>query len=589
MSPTSDNLTIHLGAYQPHVEAVLREVTDQRMVTRLWERDPTLWQPEPTDLRHRLGWLQSARALDDDGARWSQFVRDVRAEGYTQALVLGMGGASLAPALFRQLFGADPSALPLAVLDSIDPGAVMASTQWGDPARTLFLVASQSGTTGETLALFNHFYNHVAATQRAQEVGRHFVAITAPQSPLADLATRHRFREVFLADPTIEERYAALSPVGLVPAALVGVDLPRWLAHAEQMQHACGVAGVVGANPGAQLGVLLGTLALAGRDKVTVRTSATLSGLGAWVEHLLAASTGTEGVGLIPIVHEPLGLPTAYGPDRLFVHLGFSGDDEQQQEQILDALAAAGHPVVHIHPQDLYEVGGQVFLWAFATALAGARLGLYPLEPPHVDAATQRAQEAANAYRDTGAFAEEPPAATFDDLRLYGTPGVRSPEEGWLAFLAQGQPGDYVTLQAYLPPPLDIPITGLDTPELTRIRRETTEIRMILMSMCGRIRDKYGLAATFGYGPRARPATGQRPKGDRGRGLVLQLTAEAPHDVPIPTDAGVLTTTLSFGTLQAAQALGDRQTLREASWRLARAHLGAQVVERLRQFNQALV
>jgi hypothetical protein len=586
MSPTSDNLTIHLGAYQPQVDAVLREVTAQRMVPRLWERDPTLWQPEPTDLSHHLGWLQSARALDDDSARWSQFVRDVHAEGYTQALVLGMGGASLAPALFRQLFGADPSALPLAVLDSIDPGAVMAATQWGDPARTLFLVASQSGMTGETLALFNHFYNHVAATQRAQEVGRHFVAMTARQSPLADLATRHRFREVFLADPTIGERSAAWSPVGLVPAALMGVDLSRWLAHAEQMQHACGAAGAVGANPGAQLGAVLSALAHAGRDKVTVRTSATLSGLGAWVEHLLATSTGTEDLGLIPIGHEPLGLPTAYGPDRLFVHLGFRGDDEQQQEQILDALAAAGHPVVHIHLQDLYEVGGQVFLWAFATALAGVRLGLHPLELPHGDAATQHAQEA---YRDTGAFAEETPAATFDDLRLYGTPSAPSPEEGLLAFLAQGQPRDYVTLQAYLPPPLDIPLTGLDTPELTRIRRETTEIRTLLMSMCGRIRDKYGLAATFGYGPRARPATRQRPQDDRGRGLVLQLTAEAPHDVPIPTDAGVLTSTLSFGTLQAAQALGDRQTLQEASWRLARVHLGAQVVERLRQFNQALV
>jgi glucose-6-phosphate isomerase len=589
MSPTSDNLTIHLGAYQPHVDAVLREVTAQRTVTRLWERDPTLWTPEPTDLRQRLGWLQSARAWHDDGERWSQFARDVRAEGYTQALVLGMGGASLAPALFRHLFGADSSALPLAVLDSIDPGAVLAYKQWCDPARTLLLVASQSGPTEETLALFNHFYNHVAATQRAQEVGRHFVAITAPQSPLAALATRHRFREVFLTEPTIGERSAALSPVGLVPAALVGVDLPRVLAHVEQMQHACGAAEVVGANPGAQLGALLSALARAGRDKVTVRTSATLSALGAWVEHLLAASTGPAGLGLIPIVHEPLGLPTAYGPDRLFVHLAFSGDDEQQPEQILDALAAAGHPVVHIHLQDLYEVGGQVFLWAFATALAGSLLGLHPLEPPHVDAATQRAQEAINVYRATGAFAEETPAATFDDLRLYGTPGARHPEEGVLAFLAQGRPGDYVTLQAYLPPPLDIPITGLDTPELTRMRRETTEIRMLLMSMCGRIRDKYGLAATFGYGLRARPAPGPRHQGDTGRELVLQLTAEVPHDVPIPSDAGVLTPTLSFGTFQAAQALGDRQTLREASWRSARVHLGAQVVERLRQFNQALV
>jgi glucose-6-phosphate isomerase len=564
-------------------------MTDHRIVARLWERDSTLWKPKLTDISKRLEWLQIVHALHDDSERMHRFIQDVRAEGYTQALVLGMGGASLAPALFCHTFGADQSPLSLAVLDSTDPGAVAAYTQWCDPAHTLFLVSSPSGRTMEALSLFKHFYNHVAANQHAPEVGRHFVAITAPQSPLADLATRYGFREVFLAEPPLEGRYAALSHVGLVSAALVGVDLPRLFAHAEQMQHACGAAEALDTNPGAQLGAILSELALAGRDKVTVRTSTTLSALGAWVEHLLAESTGKEGKGLIPIVHEPLGLPTAYGPDRLFVHFEVNGDDEQQQEQILDALAAAGHPVVHVHLQDRYAVGGQVFLWEIATAIAGSRLGINPFDQPNVEAATQRAHQVATTSSATGAFPEDLPAATFDEMRRYGTHSARSPEEALQAFLAQGQPGDYVTIQAYLTPPIEGRMTEQDTPELTRMRQETTEIWSTLTSMCARIRDKYMLAATFGYGPRYLHTTGQLHKGDAGRGLFLQLTADAAHDVPIPTDVGALTTTVSFGTLQAALALGDRQTLREAGRHIVRFHLGGQVVERLRQLNQALV
>jgi glucose-6-phosphate isomerase len=584
MSLTNSYFTAHLGAYHAHVDTALQEMTEARLVARLWEQDPTLWPPAPTDLRTGFGWLQRVSALRDDSARWHQCVRDVRAEGYTQALVLGMGEASRVATLFRHLFGAAPSALPLAVLDSTAPDVVSVYTQWCELAPTLFVVSSPVGTPVETLALCKHFYNHVAATQRAHAGGRHFVALTAPQSPLADLATRLSFRETFLA----EGGSAALSPVGLVPAALVGIDLPRLLSHAEQMQHACGVAGAVDTNPGAQLGAILSALARAGRDKVTVRTSATLSTLGAWVEHLLAASTGTASPGLIPIVYEPLGLPTAYGPDRLFVYIHWSGDDEPQQADVLDALAAGGHPVVHMHLQDLYEVGAQVVLWQIATAVAGSCLGVNPFDPSHVEAATQRTHHVVTTYRATGAFPEETPTATVDAVRLYGTPSARSPEEAVLAFLAQGRPGDYVTIQAYLPSPLEIPQTGQDTPELIQIRQETTEIRTTLMSLCGRIRDKYGLAATFGYGPRYLYTTGPLHTSDAGHGRFLQLTADAPHEVPIPTEAGALPTDLSFGTLQAAQALGDYQALREAGRPIVRLHLGTEVVEWLRRFNQAL-
>lgn len=583
------HVSMHLGTYQTGVDQALRQMTDQRILARLWECDHSLWKAAPTDISNRLGWLQSTNVMQGELARINRFVRDVRAAGYTQALLLGMGGSSLAPALFSHTFGTDSDAFPLAVLDSTDPGAVLGYTQALDPAHTLFLVSSKSGTTVETLALFKHFYNHVAATQHATDVGQHFVAITDPHSPLADLAARYGFREVFLADPTLGGRYAALSHFGLVPAALVGVDLSRLLDYAEQMMHACGAAAAVDANPGARLGAVLGTLAQAGRDKTTVLASPALRAFGDWIEQLLAESTGKEGTGIVPIVHEPVGLPALYGNDRLFIHLAFSQDDEQQSEQVLEALAAAGHPVVHIHLTDPYALGGQFFLWEMATAIAGHQLGVHPFDQPDVEAARQHAQDVMNAYHDTGTFPEETPAAIYDELRLYGPIVANTPEGALQAFLAQGRPGDYVALQAYLPPPMAVRRTAQQTPALTIATQETSEIQASLRSMCARIRDKYGLAATFGYGPRYLHATGQLHKGDAGRSLFIQLTADAPHDVPIPADAGALASSLDFGTLAAAQALGDRQALEAAGRRLIRFHLGARVVEQLHRLNQALV
>jgi glucose-6-phosphate isomerase len=245
--------------------------------------------------------------------------------------------------------------------------------------------------------------------------------------------------------------------------------------------------------------------------------------------------------------------------------------------------------MLHIHLNDPYALGGQFFLWEMATAIAGYRLGVHPFDQPNVEAAKQRTQEAVNVYSHTGSLTEETPAATYDDMRLYGSLVADSPEEALQAFLAQGQPGDYVTMQAYLPPPITLPVTEQQTSELTKAMQETSEIHASLLSMCARMRDKYHLAATFGYGPRYLHSTGQLHKGDAGRGLFIQLTADALQDVPIPAETGEITPALSFGTLEAAQALGDRQALVEAGRRLIRFHLGAQVVERLHQLNQALV
>jgi glucose-6-phosphate isomerase len=583
------HLSAYLGAFQSRVDQVLHDMMNDRIVTRLWDYDHTLWQPEDTDISNRLGWLHSAHVMRGEQERLSRFVESVRDAGYTQALLLGMGGSSLAPAVFAQTYGTDHSPLQLAVLDSTDAGVVSAYTQVFEPARTLFLVSSKSGTTVETLSLFKHFYNHVAATLLEQEAGQHFVAITDPESPLAHLAELYHFRDVFLADANIGGRYSALSHFGLVPAALVGVDLSRLLDQAEHMMQICTASSAPDINPGAYLGGVLAELTQGGHDKVTLVPSYSLSAFGDWVEQLLAESTGKAGKGMVPILREPLGLPELYGDDRIFVHIALRGDDEEQNEELLDAIAKAGHPVVHMHLDDPYALGGHFFLWEMATAVAGYQLGINPFDQPDVEAAKQLTQKTVDDYSKTGALPDETPTATYDGLRLYGPVAANSPAEALHAFLEQAQPGDYVTLQAYLSPHIEEPHAGHMTPELTDFMRETTEIHSALLSMCARIRDRYHLAATFGYGPRYLHSTGQLHKGDAGRGLFIQFTADASADVSIPAVAGELSPALSFETLKAVQAFGDRQALAQAGRRLIRFHLGANVFEALHRLNQTLV
>jgi hypothetical protein len=432
-------------------------------------------------------------------------------------------------------------------------------------------------------------YNHVAATQPKSEVGQHFAAITDPQSPLAELATRLGFLEVFLTDPHMGGRYAALSHLGLVPAALAGVDLPRLLNNAEQMMRACSASVAVNGNPGAWLGAVLGALARTGRDKATIVASPSMSAFAAWLEQLIAESTGKQDTGIIPIVYEPLGLPYVYGNDRLFIHLALAGDDEEQNEHVLDAIREAGHPVIHLHLNDPYELGGQVFLWQMATVIAGHQLGIHPFNQPNVKAAKQHAQQIVDTYGQTGTLSLETPGATYDDIQLYGAVTADSPEAALQQFLEQGHPGDYVALQAYLQPPMDLFSTEETNSNLTLMMQETSAIYTTLLSICARIRDKYGLPATFGYGPHYLHSTGQQQKGDAGRGLFIQLTADVTEDVPIPAEAGALIPSISFGMLTAALALGDRQALMEARRQVIRFHLGTRVVERLYQLNQSLV
>jgi transaldolase/glucose-6-phosphate isomerase len=541
-----------LGDYQAAVDAALAGMEIDDVIARIWKHDHTIWKPEPTEITNRLGWLHIAGAMVKNVPRLEALAAEVQEAGYTHVLLLGMGGSSLAPELFSKTFGPLADGLSLAVLDSTDPGAVLAHTERLDPARTLFVIATKSGGTAETLSFFKFFYNWIADALGVNRAGEHFVAITDPGSKLVDIAERYEFRAVFLNDPNIGGRFSALSYFGLLPAAPVGMDVALLLDRAMAMARDCGPAVSAAENPGAWLGAILGELARSGHDKVTFVISPAVASFGDWVEQLVAESTGKEGQGILPVVGEPLGTVGVYGFDRLFVHLRLEGDTTYDAD--LAALKAAGYPVVRFDLRDVYDLGGQFFLWEFATAVASHRLDINPFNQPNVESAKVQARKMIAEYKEKGVLPDvESAPLTAEALN---------------GFLAQAQPGDYISLQAYVQP----------TPETDAA---LAELRL-------RLRDRFHLATTVGYGPRFLHSTGQLHKGDAGNGLFIQFTHDPPRDAAIPDEAGKPESSVTFGVLIAAQALGDRQALLDNERRVIRFHLWSDVVGGLKRLTEAV-
>jgi glucose-6-phosphate isomerase len=554
-----------LGPYQGMVEKALVELRDNRVMSRIWTRDYTVWKPEATEIANRLGWLHSAEVMGDNVQRLQSLADAVRAGGYTHALLLGMGGSSLAPEVFRKTFGVKEGYLDLAVLDSTDPGTVLSHAERLDPARILFIVSTKSGTTVETFSLFKFFYNWVSDALDAQKAGEHFIAITDPGSPLVDLAAQHNFRATFLNDPNIGGRYSALSYFGLVPAALIGMDIPTLLDRAMTMVRSCESSNcpVAGNNSGGRLGVVLGELSKAGRDKVTLIASSQLASFGDWAEQLIAESTGKEGKGILPVVGEVVGSSANYAEDRVFVHVRLDGDETH--DAALVELKKAGHPIVRLSLHDPYDLGGQLFLWEMAVAVAGHCLDINPFDQPNVEAAKVLARGIAAQYKEKGSLPAETPFLEHEDIAVYGEMRGSSPGEALIAFLAQAKAGAYIALQAYLQP--------------------TAETSLALQNLRTKLRNRFRLATTVGYGPRFLHSTGQLHKGDAGRGLFIQFTADDPRDVPIPDEAGSSASSITFGVLKAAQAIGDRQALLNAGRQIIRLHLGGSAVRGLQMLN----
>ena len=556
----------HLGSYQSVVDSALEEMTENQILSRIWAHDHTVWKPEPTEIKNRLGWLHSPEVMSENLQALEELSERVRGEGYTHGLLLGMGGSSLAPELFSKTFAERDGHLNLAVLDSTDPSAVWVHADGLDPARTLFIVSTKSGGTVETLSFFKFFYNRVLEAVGKDQTGDHFIAITDPGSSLASLAEQYKFRATFLNDPNIGGRYSALSHFGLVPGALIGMDVRRLLERAMTAASGCDSCVKAGENPGTWLGAILGELAKAGRDKVTLISSPEIASFGDWVEQLIAESTGKEEQGILPVVREPLGPPEVYGEDRLFIHLRL--DQEDSHDEGIRALKEAGHPVVTLNIHDLYDLGGQFFRWEMATAVAGSRLGINPFDQPNVESAKVLARKMVEEYISKGVLPDETPLLKGDGITVYGRGNAGDPVEALKHFLKEANPGDYVAIQAYLQP-----------------KEETSSG---LQEFRTRIRDHYRLATTFGYGPRFLHSTCQLHKGDGGRGLFIQFTSDSQRDLPIPDEPGSTGSSITFGVLKMTQAMGDRKALLDGGRRVIRFHLGEDVAGGLDQLSNAL-
>ena len=535
------------------LRACERRLRAERIGARLRARDHTIWSPDPTEIADRLGWLTLPAAMRAELPAIERIVAGARAAGLRRALLLGMGGSSLAPEVFSRVPGSRPGYLRLRVLDSTHPDAVRAAAADAPPERTLVIVATKSGGTVETISLFRYLYTWLERRLGRAAAQERVVAITDPGSGLEREARQLGAAHVLYGDPEVGGRYSALSAFGLAPAALMGVDVGRLLDAA-----AAEAAQPIEESAGLRLGALLGAAERTGRDKLTLRAPGALAPLGAWIEQLVAESTGKDGRGILPVDGEPALDPDRYPADRVFaVHrLGTEPADG------LDALGGAGHPVAECVLDSLDELGALMYRWEIATAVAGAVIGINPFDQPNVEAAKVSARRMVDAYRAGGALPAPAPTAAAGGLTLYGDGGPEAADlPGALAAFLQpaaGADGGYVALHAYLPP------TAATDAALLRLRR--------------RILARCGVAVTCGYGPRFLHSTGQLHKGDAGAGSFIQLTADLRDDLPIPDRAGEEAGSLSFGVLIEAQALGDRQALLDAGRRVLRIGLGAEPV-----------
>jgi transaldolase/glucose-6-phosphate isomerase len=548
------------------VDQALKEWQDADKTHRLWERDATLWSGG--DEASWLGWLG---IVEDQLAHLEPLfsaAEAARVEGFSHMLLLGMGGSSLCPEVLKMTFGTVDDHPELFVLDSTDPAQVKTFEDKIDLERTVFVISSKSGTTLEPNIFLQYFFERVREAV-GEEAGSRFVAVTDPGSQLQHLAVRDNFRYVFHGIPDIGGRYSALSDFGMVPAAAMGLDVEHLLLSARGMVQACSAAVHADENPGVRLGVTLGVAGVLGRNKVTLISSPGVRGLGAWLEQLLAESTGKEGVALIPVDREELGPPECYGNDRLFVYLRLLDDNDDQGDGIV-RLEAAGQPVVRIDIPDRYALGGELFRWEFATAVAGSILGINPFNQPDVDASKIATRALTDDYEKSGTLPSEEPILRGDGIELFAD--ERNADElarearedsvaGYLrAHIGRLEPGDYFGILAYV--------------------EMNDEHESRLQDIRHRVRDSRRVATCLGFGPRFLHSTGQAYKGGPNTGVFLQITCDDVADLPVPGRA------YSFGVVKAAQARGDFDVLAERGRRALRVHLGADVaagLDRLRE------
>jgi transaldolase / glucose-6-phosphate isomerase len=554
------------------VESTLKDWQAGNKMARLWRGDPSLWTSD--DEEKWIGWLSivedrlaHVKELNDAGA-------DAAKADFTHALLLGMGGSSLCPEVLKITYGQQPGHPELHVLDSTDPAQIKSVESQVDLAKTLCIVASKSGSTLEPNIFKQYFFERMQQTVGKEKAGQHFIAITDPGSKMQQVAESDRFRKIFFGRPSIGGRYSALSNFGMAPAAIMGLDVANFLQRANEMVQACKPEVPTDQNPGAVLGAILGTLGNLGRNKITFITSPGIHDLGAWLEQLIAESTGKIGKGLIPVDREALGAPEVYGDDRVFVHLRLADEPDTIQTQKLELLKSAGHPVVEIELGDIYDLGQEFFRWEIATAVAGSILKINPFNQPDVEASKIVTRQLTEAYEKSGKLPEEAPLFDDGNIKLFTDErnaanlnklsGSDRSLTGFLrAHLSQLIPGDYMALLAYI--------------------EMNNEHEATLQEMRHAVRDRKHVATCLGFGPRFLHSTGQAYKGGPNSGVFLQITCDDAVDLPVPGQK------YTFGIVKAAQARGDFQVLADRKRRALRVHLPKDVEAGLETLSRAVV
>jgi transaldolase/glucose-6-phosphate isomerase len=529
-------------------------------VRRLWQKDASLWTG--TDEAKWLGWLDITDEQIAHAAKLQEIAADVKSGGFRDILLLGMGGSSLCPEVLALTFGQTPGFPQLHVLDSTDPTQIKSFEDKLDLAKTLFIVSSKSGSTLEPNIYKQYFFERVRETVGTAKAGNHFIAITDPGSQMQQVAEVDHFRHIFFGRPSIGGRYSALSNFGMVPAAAMGLDTGKFLARTKEMVDACQPATPVEQNPGVMLGLILGTAATMGRDKITLITSPGISDLGAWLEQLLAESTGKVGKGIIPVDREALGSPDVYGNDRIFAYVRLESAPDAAQDAKVAALEKAGQPVVRIAMMDTYNLGQEFFRWEIATAVAGSIIGINAFNQPDVEASKIETKKLTSEYEENGSLPAEKPVLDEAGIRLFtdeknaaalaqATGSDRSLQNYLRAHLARLGAGDYFAVLAYV--------------------EMNPEHESLLQNLRHAVRDRKHVATCLGFGPRFLHSTGQAYKGGPNSGVFLQITCDEAQDLPVPEQR------YSFGVVKAAQARGDFAVLAERNRRALRVHLGSDV------------
>ena len=557
------------GKFTEPVSETIKEAETIGVVKRIWRKDASLWKADDANqkiIKNSLGWLAAPDDMIAVADELIEFSDLIRPRGFQHVMVCGMGGSSLCPEVLAQTFGSKAGFPELLVLDSTDPDVLAAFADRIEIQHCLFIIASKSGTTTEPTVFYKFWYDQLS--KRSASPGENFVAITDPGSPLVETAEQLGFQRIFLNQSDIGGRYSALTYFGLVPAALAGIDVRRLLDRAKQMAQACAAVMSATTNPALQLGAFIGECARLGRDKVTLVIDEKIASLGLWIEQLIAESTGKEGKGILPVAGERLGAPSAYGEDRVFVSISI-GTRARDAGSKLEALAGAGHPIAYLELTDHYDLGAEFFLWEFATACAGWRIGVNPFDQPNVQEAKDATKELLNTFVSQGNLPEQTALVADKTLTVYADGNTRetlpatSVIDALRAHLATVKPGDYIAFLNYF--------------------EETSEFDAELQEIRTYLRDATKCATTIGYGPRFLHSTGQMHKGGPDTGLFFQITARDKKDFPVPGEP------YTFSILKQAQALGDFRALSAHGRRVVRVDLGDDVSAGLQRLHELIV